>query len=1203
MTQSRFEQVAAIIDFPTREAELREFWKSKSIFEKSLSQRKTQERFVFYEGPPTANGMPHNGHALTRVMKDVFPRYKSMCGYYVPRIAGWDTHGLPVEIEVEKELRISGKDAIREYGVEPFVKRCIDSVFRYTNEWRSFSDKLAFWVDHEAAYVTYHEHYVESVWWALAELFKRDLLYQGHKVVWWWPQGGTALSSAEVGQGYKTVDDPSLYVKFPLHDFPKRSLVVWTTTPWTLPSNSFAAVKPSVEYAVVRDGEEELIVARELVGVLAEKLGRELPQVDTLLGELLLGAKYTPPFNWFSASHSHPSLWSVVAADFVELDAGTGIVHIAPAFGEADFDVLRGLQRETPELPLLCAVLPDGTFDPSLAAKAYAGRNVKQADRDLIRELKERGLALHVEQVRHEYPFCWRADNDPLIQYARPAWYVRTTDRIQAALENNQAIHWLPEHIQEGRFGDFLRNNVDWALSRERFWGTPLNIWVNDETGSMHAPASVAEIASLNPRAFESFEAAKAKDPELSPHLRVHKPWIDAATWQKPGEAGTYRRVSEVIDCWFDSGAMPFAQFGYPHRNSEKFEASYPADFICEAIDQTRGWFNSLLWISTLLFQDKPNPKPYRNCIVLGHVADREGKKESKSKGNYTPPETIIDRVRLEFAARQPQKEAPKAGEARIALADYEGLDLRGDQARLRIYRGQSEAEILELVVRPAKMPRRVIELAPVDLERLNLQALDSNVEVLPVEVPQLADAQKVWVEDGSAAAPGADAFRWFFFSSNPPWNSTRHSLSAVRSQQRELPLKLRNVYSFFTIYANIDAFDPADAELRKRRRSASKRHQLDRWILSELALTIRQTRQWMDEYRVYEASGVLNEFVDALSNWYVRRSRDRFWAPGLADDKLDAHWTLYECLVALAGLLAPFLPYAAEDIWQNLVVRSDPNACESVHLSDYPVEDESHIDLDLSRSMASLRELVSLGLQIRTANKLKVRQPLSALELVLADPQLEPTIAAQEDLILEELNVRSLRFVRQADEYVSFEVKPNFRALGPRVGKKMPLLKKQLAELDGAPLLAALESDGAITLSLDGESLVLNSDEIAVSLKAKEGFAAASGEHGVVVLHTTLTPELIQEGYFREIQNRVQNLRKELDLEYTTRISLGLRGDPELLDAARAYQERLAQETLAQEMHIGEAVNESLPWQELQIDGKPLEIGLLPLGVNPAKD
>jgi isoleucyl-tRNA synthetase len=1193
MLRARFEKVAPVVDFPQAEARIRRFWREADIFHKSLEKRRGGPRFVFYEGPPTANGMPHNGHALTRVMKDVFPRYRSMRGYDVPRRAGWDTHGLPVEIEVEKELRISGRAAILAYGVEPFVRRCLESVFRYTEQWKDFTEKLAFWLDMGDAYVTYHESYVESVWWALARLHARGLLYRGHKVVWWWAQGGTVLSAAEVGEGYRTVDDPSLYVRLPLAGEPRTSLLAWTTTPWTLPSNAFAAVRPDVEYVVVRDGEERLVVAEARRAALAELVSRELPVERRLRGAELVGRRYAPPFDWFAAAAPGHDFWRVVAADFVELDSGTGVVHVAPAFGEVDFELLRREQRMRPELPLLCAVRPDGSFDPALAPPPHAGRWVKDCDRDLCRELKERDLVWHLGQIRHDYPFCVRSDQDPLIQYARPAWYLRTTAFVAEALANNARIRWLPEHVRDGRFGDFLRNNVDWALSRERFWGTPLNVWVNDETGSLDVPESVAGILERNPRAFAAFEEARRRDPSLSPHLRVHKPWIDAVSWTRPGEPGVYRRVSEVIDAWFDSGSMPFAQWGYPHRGADEFERSFPADFISEAIDQTRGWFNSLLWISTLLFPEREQPHPYRTCIVLGHVADREGKKESKSKGNYTPPEIILDRVRLEFAVVAHGGEAPAAGEALIAREDFEGLDLRGEHAKVRVFRGDAPQHARELELRPSRLPRRVIVLSASDAGALGVVPAAAGARLLPREVPDLPAAAKVWVEDPGSAAPGADAFRWFFYASNPPWNPTRHSLAGVRALQRELPLKLRNVYAFFSIYANIDGFDPADAACREGRRPVARRALVDRWILSELALTNARVIELMDAYRLYESTIVLTDFVDALSNWWVRRNRDRFWAPGLGPDKLDAHWTLWETLVALAKLLAPYLPYATEEIWQNLVRRPLADAEESVHLCDYPAPAAAVVDRELSRVMGAVRELVSLGLQVRTAEKLRVRQPLAAAELVLADPSLEPALREHLPLVRDELNVHEVHFAPRADAYVRYLVKPNFRALGPRLGKRMPALKAALANADGAALLRQLETEGRCALVVDGSELALGPDEVAVSLEALPGFAAAAGGVGVVVLHTQLDAGLVAEGLFREVLNRVQTLRKELDLEYTGRIALTLAGDAELLAAVRPRVGELEREALASRVVLGGAPAAHAHVRETAIDGHALVIGL----------
>jgi isoleucyl-tRNA synthetase len=1194
MGPPRFQPVAPIARFPELEAGLRRFWREHGVVPRALARNQGSGRtFVFYEGPPTANGPPHNGHVLTRVMKDVIPRYMAARGYYVPRKAGWDTHGLPVEIEVEKELRISGKQAIERYGVEPFVRRCLDSVFRYTEEWEALTEKLAFWVDTENAYVTYHESYVESVWWALAELWRQGHLYRGHKVVWWWAQGGTVLSQAEVGEGYRTVEDPSVYVRLPLEDEPGTALLVWTTTPWTLPSNAFAAVRGDVDYAVVQDVDLRLVVAEVLVPALAEKCGRELPVLRRLRGRELAGRRYTPPFDWFRRAGSHGGFWRVVEADFVELDAGTGVVHVAPAFGEVDFELLRREQAGDPSLPLLCAVRPDGGFDPEVAAPRYAGRWVKDCDADLVRELRERGLVWHAERIRHEYPFCVRSDQDPLIQYARPAWYVRTSAFVEQALANNARIRWLPEHIRDGRFGDFLRNNVDWALSRERYWGTPLNVWVNDETGALDVPTSVADVLARNPRAFDAFEAARAADPSLSPHLRVHKPWVDAVTWQRPGEPGTYRRVPEVIDVWFDSGSMPFAQWGYPHRGREEFERFFPADFISEAIDQTRGWFNSLLWISTLLFPEREKPVPYRSCLVLGHVCDREGKKESKSKGNFTPPHVILDRVRLELAVVDAGGGDPPPGVARIAREDYEGLDLSGPSAAVRAYRGDREDAALDLRLEPARLPRRVVALCAADRAALGVSPAASGLDTLAAEVPRLPADARVWVEDPSSPAPGADAFRWFFFASNPPWNPTRHSLGAVRAAQRELPLKLRNVLAFFTIYANADGFDPADAACASGRRLPRERALLDRWILSELALASQRTIEHMDAYRVYEATGVLTDFVDALSNWYVRRSRDRFWAPGLGPDKLDAHWTLYECLVALAKLVAPFLPYASEDLWQNLVRRALPDAETSVHLADYPQPDAAAVDAELSRAMNAVRGLASLGHEVRTANRLRVRQPLAAAEIVLADASLAAAVAQHEALLRDELNVHAVHLVPKADEYVRYRVTPNFRALGPRVGRHMPAVKAALGAADGAALLAELREAGHVSLEAGGERFALGPDEIAVSLEAREGFAAASGRAGVVVLRTALTPELVEEGLYREVLSRVQAFRKELDLEYTGRIRLTLDGSEALVGAVRARRQALAQETLAVSVDLDQEPRAGAHVRELEIDGHTLRVGL----------
>ncbi|HLV65588.1 MAG TPA: class I tRNA ligase family protein [Polyangiaceae bacterium] len=1218
-----FEPVPAELDFPTYERRILELWKERRIFERSeLDVPAGARDFVFYEGPPTANGLPHNGHVLTRVVKDLFPRYHSMQGARVLRKGGWDTHGLPVEVEVEKELGIHGKAAIEQYGVKPFVQRCIESVFRYTAEWERLTERIAFWVSLEDAYVTYHRSYVESVWWALSELFNKGLLYQGHKVVWWWAQGGTALSSAEVGLGYKTVDDPSVFVAFPLVDEPETALVVWTTTPWTLPSNTYAAIKPGVTFDVVELGEpldeksaegkparplaaRRLIVASALRPALEQKLGRKLVVTETRTAEALAGRRYVPPFDVYYSRLGERRValrgggedalyFRVILADFVTLDTGTGIVHVAPAFGEDDHEAhKRELRRyENPdEVELVCAVNPDGRFKPEL--EKYAGRWVKDADRDIVRELAERSLLVHEELYRHEYPFCWRSENDPLIQLARPGWFIRTTARLDRALENNQAVNWLPEHIKEGRFGDFLRNNVDWALSRERYWGTPLNVWIcTQDPEHRHAPTSVDEIESRNPDAFAAFREERRKNPKLNEHLMVHKPWIDEVTFPCPTCGATMRRVSEVVDVWFDSGCMPFAQWGFPHLpgSKERFDAAFPADFISEAIDQTRGWFYSLLMVASLVFDEETQkrlglsrvrgyPLPFRTCIVLGHVGDREGRKESKSRGNYTPPEIILDRVRMDFAVLEQafDARAPR-GEVWIAREDLEGMDLE-EGARLTAYRPGAETRSVELTVRVhKKLPRRVALLSPEDRAELGLGLAPRGLETAPAEVPRLPADARVTLDDPSRPAPGADAFRWFFYASSPPWSNTRHSLTNVRLLQKEFQIKLRNVYSFFTIYANIDGYRPADARFAAR--PIAERALLDRWLASELELSVRAVRRALDAYLIYDAAQVLIELAESLSNWYVRRSRARFWGPGLEQDKVDAYATLHEALVTIARLVAPFLPFFAEELYQNLVVRAGvPGAKASVHLDTFPTVDESRIDERLSAETRAVRDVVSLGLRARTAQKLKVRQPLARADVVLNDPAWQERLVPYAELMREELNVHELRFMAFSHDEgaVSFRLKPNFRALGPRLGKGVQAVKRALDGANGARLHAELAEHGRVRLDVGGgEAVELGPEEIEVQVEAAPGFAAETGRIGVVVLHTTLTEALVDEGLFREVLSRVQATRKELGLEFTDRVEITLDGTERLVRVAREHSDEIARECLGTAVRIGEHTAES---------------------------
>ncbi len=1201
MTTARFDKVPTSLDFPKEESEILAFWKDARIFEKSLAKTKDGKEFVFFEGPPTANGLPHNGHVLTRVIKDLFPRYKTMRGFHVARKAGWDTHGLPVEVEVEKELRILGKAAIEQYGIEPFAKKCIESVFRYTNEWEQLTENVAFWVDLKDAYVTYHRSYVESVWWALSELAKKGLLYRGHKVVWWWAQGGTALSAAEVGLGYKDVDDPSVFVSFPLVDDPTTALCVWTTTPWTLPSNMYAAVNPKFEYAVVKGDvekakgaaakkalERKLIVAKDLVDAIAKKLGTTLTVEKVIPASELVGKKYHPPFDLF-AKDAADTTWRVIPADFVTLDAGTGIVHIAPAFGEDDFQAHR--KNVGAEATIFCAIKPDGTFVPEMGK--YAGRWVKDADKDLQEELKDKGLLVHAEQYRHPYPFCWRADNDPLIQLARPAWYIRTTAMKDEAIANNRSVQWLPEHIKEGRMGDFLANNVDWALSRERYWGTPLNVWINDETGKMEVPASVAEILAKNPKAFDHWDEAKKKDPSLSEHLIVHKPWIDQVTWQNPGEPGTYRRVPEVIDCWFDSGCMPFAQWGYPHQGKEQFEKSFPADFISEAIDQTRGWFYSLLMIGTLVF----GQSPFKTCIVLGHVGDKEGKKESKSKGNYTPPDVILQKVSMDFGVLDEKDvEGVKAekGVALIAREDMEGLDLQ-EGAKVHVFvpgDGAALGNSRELVLKAhKKLRRRVVVLSEQD--RREIGATPTTVkDVKPVEVPRLPNQERVAIVDPATPAPGADAFRWFFYASNPPWSNTRHSLSNVRALQKETLVKLRNVYSFFTIYANIDGFDPTG--LAGGPSDPKKRPEIDRWILSELALLVDGVTKDLDAYDLYTATKKITDFVDALSNWYVRRSRDRFWRSaekGMDDDKRAAYETLYECLLTVAQVMAPFTPYQSEGIWRNLATRGAGKE-ESVHLTSWPEANTALVDRGLSQTIAAVRDLVSLGLQVRTQAKLKVRQPLSVAKVILADAKLADRLAPYLEMMKDELNVLAVEIVTTgAEQYVAYKVKPNFRTLGQKgMGKEAQALKKSMGALDAAAaqaVVAQLLSDGKVTF----DGVALEREDIEVAFEAKEGYAAAGDRVGVVVLDTRLDDELRDLGFLRELLNRIQTARKDMGLEFVDRIQVAIGGSDRATRIAKKNEASIKSECLAVDLSVVETAPAHA--REVDVEGDKVLIAI----------
>lgn len=1117
-----FQPVEKNVSFPDLELQILEFWRKENIYQRSLDQRRGGPNYVFYEGPPTANGKPHPGHCLTRAIKDLFPRYRTMRGYYCERKAGWDTHGLPVEVEVCKDLGIHSKEEIEAYGVEPFIQKCQRSVWQYMQQWEQLTERLGFWVRLDEAYVTYHQSYVESVWWSLKNLFDRGLLYQGHKIVWWWAQGGTALSAGEVGQGYRTVRDPSVFVLFPLVDRPGTSLLVWTTTPWTLPSNQFAAVHPDIEYATVYDPEldQRIIMAADLVPTIAEKVKRDLKVESTCKGSELIGLRYQPPFDYYysklgdrqgtlvDGGRQHVA-WRVVAADFVTTESGSGAVHEAPAFGEVDYELLlaeqaRFVDGEGPEL--ICAVAPNGKFTADVPD--LEGTWVKDADKPIVRRLKESGRLYFQEQYEHEYPFCWRAEEDPLIQYPRKSWFIRTTQFRDRMLENNHKINWLPEHIRDGRFGKFLESNVDWALSRERYWGTPLPIWVCEKTGQMEAVDSYDQLLNKpGITGVEVWEQAKAANPELPDDLRIHKPYIDHISYDSPfAEGARMRRVSEVIDCWYDSGAMPFAQWGYPHQNQDRFRSQFPADFISEAIDQTRGWFYSLLAISTMMFGDESSgeevfefPHPFRNCIVLGLMLGEDGQKMSKSKRNYREPNEIFDRY-------------------------------------------------------------------------------------------------------------GADALRWYFFAKQDPWTEIRYREQAIKESIPDFLLKFWNVYSFFILYANIDDFGPSqkrdagqlspvDMESCAGYRPVAERHELDRWILSELHLTLEQVIHHMDEYLNHDAARTILNFVDGLSNWYVRRSRDRFWAADQnSQDKLDAYWTLYECLATTCKMTAPFVPFLSEAIWQNLVSPFEQASVPSVHLCDFPEPDSGRIDRELSERMATLREIASLGRAARMNAKLKVRQPLAGVRVILSDPAQQQWLQEHDEILRTELNVEAVEYTTDAGPYVTYRIVPNFKRLGPRIGPLIQKLKGALARADGGQLLKELESQGRVVLTIDGQEVELDGDDIEVRLEANEGWAAAQGKSAVVVLSTELTPELIRKGQARDAVRLIQDRRKELDLEFTDRIHLYLWTDSEeLTRALEENREYICRETLATEMQIGAGdPPEGAEIVERQIGDQSLRIGIV---------
>ncbi|GAQ24477.1 isoleucine--tRNA ligase [Tepidanaerobacter syntrophicus] len=1013
-----FKKVEPTMNFVPIEEKVLDFWNKEEIFKKSIENRKDAPNYVFYEGPPTANGMPHAGHVLTRVIKDLIPRYKTMTGYRVDRKAGWDTHGLPVELEVEKQLGISGKPQIESYGVENFIKKCKESVFTYENEWRKMTERVGFWIDMDNPYVTYHNTYIESVWWALKEIWKKGLLYKGNKVVPYCPRCGTSLSSHEVAQGYKEVEDPSVFVKFPVAGKEDTYFLVWTTTPWTLPSNAALAVKDNYTYVLVEQNGEKYILAEGRL----EVLDGEYKILDRFAGKELASLKYEPIFPFFEKEKERA--FYVVTADFVTLEDGTGIVHIAPAFGEDDSRI-----GHEYGLPTLQPVDTQGRFTEEVVP--WAGIFVKDADKGIIKDLKNRNILYKAEKYKHSYPFCWRCDT-PLLYYGRSSWFIETTAIRERLIEINKEINWHPEHIRDGRFGNFLENVIDWCLSRERYWGTPLNIWICDECGSQHAVGGIQELKEMSKTPIGDIE--------------LHKPYVDEVILKCPKCGGDMKRVPEVIDCWFDSGSMPFAQFHYPFENQYYFKTHFPADFISEAIDQTRGWFYSLLVISTLLF-DK---SPYKNVLVMGHILDEQGIKMSKHKGNILDPWKVLNEQ-------------------------------------------------------------------------------------------------------------GADAMRWYLYVASPPWSPSRFYQDAVSEAQRRFLGTLWNVYSFFVLYANIDEFDPT-----KYSSCPENRAEIDRWLLSRINTVNKQVRQNLDDLDITDAARTLEALVDDISNWYVRRCRERYWKSGMDDDKIAAYMTLYEALVTFIKIAAPFVPFMTEEIYQNLVLTPYPDEPISIHLCDFPQVKEELIDEALEHKMELARKIVELGRAARNKGKIKNRQPLQKMMVQLRNPADKTLIEDLSDIIKDELNIKEIEYIDVAEEYFTYTVKPRFDLLGPKYGKLMSKISKELSTAEPLELIRKARAEGQVVLNIDGQDITILENELDVRAQDKEGFCA-EGEGGYyVVLDTTITPELMLEGIARELVSKVQNMRKEAGFAVEDKICLYCVGDDIINKAIEVHGEEIKSDTLS---------------------------------------
>ena len=1047
-----YKKVSTDMNFVDREKETEKFWEDNHIFEKSMEDREGCPQYMFYDGPPTANGKPHIGHVLTRVIKDMIPRYRTMKGYEVPRKAGWDTHGLPVELEVEKALGLDGKDQIEKYGVEPFIKKCKESVWKYKGMWEDFSNTVGFWADMDDPYVTYHNTFIESEWWALKKIWDKGLLYKGFKIVPYCPRCGTPLSAQEVAQGYKDVKERSAIVRFKVKD-EDAYILAWTTTPWTLPSNIALCVNPEEDYAKVKAADGyTYYMAVALLDTVLGKLGDEENGVkayevlETYKGQDLEYKEYEPLYQcaYDCAAKQNKKAFYVTCDTYVTLTDGTGVVHIAPAFGEDDAKV--GRKYDMPFVQLVDEKGEMGKTTP------FAGLFVKKADPEVLKDLDGRGLLFDAPKFEHSYPHCWRCDT-PLIYYARESWFIKMTAVKDDLIANNNTINWIPESIGKGRFGDWLENVQDWGISRNRYWGTPLNIW-ECECGCQHSIGSIEELKSMSDNCPDEIE--------------LHRPYIDNVTIKCPKCGKEMHRVPEVIDCWFDSGSMPFAQYHYPFENQELFEKHFPADFISEAVDQTRGWFYSLLAISTLIF----NKAPYKNVIVLGHVQDENGQKMSKSKGNAVDPFDALEKY-------------------------------------------------------------------------------------------------------------GADAIRWYFYINSAPWLPNRFHGKAVTEGQRKFMGTLWNTYAFFVLYANIDEFDATKYTLEYEKLSV-----MDKWLLSKLNSAIKAVDEDLANYKIPEAAKALQSFVDDMSNWYVRRSRERFWAKGMEQDKINAYMTLYTALVEICKTAAPMIPFMTEDIYQNLVRSIDANAPESIHLCDFPKVNEAHIDKELEENMDRVLKLVVMGRACRNTANIKNRQPIGQM-YVKADFELSEFFDA---IVADELNVKNVTFTQEVRDFTSYSFKPQLKTVGPKYGKLLGRIKNVLSGLDGNAAMDELNANGCLRFEVNGEEVVLNREDLLIDTAQMEGYVSEDDNGITVVLDTNLSEELLEEGFVREIISKVQTMRKEADFEVMDKIVITYEGSEKAETVFAKNADEIGAETLALEVKKATPAGYVKEWK---INGEAVTLGV----------